>query len=874
MSRMVSVALAALAVTCIGLSIAAGASARPPLHGDLDPRLLPNGELAAPLRAAAAPARHAVRESGWCERVAAGPAGARDVRVDLSAAAATTREFSVASPFGVADRALTAALTGPVKPNTVGAMLAAYAAALGDVCLARASPDALGRAKVRRLGPVALVTPGSGQHVLPRGTRVVVIDLRDLPAVDGLAAALERAAAPALKTPVERPARRVRTHDGPVDELFLADNIYSTSVTLDEQPAIAGTGSRDMPIVLLTSKRMAPDAAAFAGTLRFTRRAWIVGADVLAEVAEADWRGVADRGLAIRTQYFEQLTQGAGSQVLPAEIVHQEDPNDPTTTSYRRNLHAGPDTRVIDVTIDAPDDSDIDLYLLQDVDDDGSFSFPDEVVALSASPTADEHLRLSAQAGEYQIWVHGFFVPGGTAAFELAIKLQDGHPWPDVIPADLSPTGIAGAVHRLDHGAPGPVSGPAQRSVPEVVNPFGDRKPVVTAKPELRAALVTAHGMTRLFFPYFATVGDRIDARLIETLESVERGRGSDRRSAEDVLQRFGEALHDGHQFVFDLAPRTYGFLPVFLEEVGGRPVVRRSAIPELRAGDTILSMNGRRIEDIYAQQYRLTSTATHGYQFDVASRYVSRLYGTTTVKVADPGGAARTVTIEPQPFALYNAARAPSVSARPNGPLSDLGAPQLHYLNLNSFTSPTAADVNAAIADALARDSAGIVVDMRGYPGGDHFATAAQLINDVFLSPQFIVPFRAGPDHFEETFSQFPIGPFAQPVWNGRPIVLLTGPHAVSAAENFMQMLVGSGRVTAIVGVSSSAGTNGNITGISLPGGWLFTYTGMRVLNPDGSRFHGIGIVPTVRTTLTAADLRDGVDRDLLAAIDVLDGP
>jgi hypothetical protein len=112
-----------------------------------------------------------------------------------------------------------------------------------------------------------------------------------------------------------------------------------------------------------------------------------------------------------------------------------------------------------------------------------------------------------------------------------------------------------------------------------------------------------------------------------------------------------------------------------------------------------------------------------------------------------------------------------------------------------------------------------------------------------------------------------FPIG---GPRFDG-PIVVLTGPHAVSAAENFMQMLVGADRVT-VVG-QRSAGTNGNITGVSLPGGFGFTFTGMEVLNPDGSRFHGIGIEPDVYVPLTAQDLRDGVDRDLLTAIDLLSG-
>ena len=107
-----------------------------------------------------------------------------------------------------------------------------------------------------------------------------------------------------------------------------------------------------------------------------------------------------------------------------------------------------------------------------------------------------------------------------------------------------------------------------------------------------------------------------------------------------------------------------------------------------------------------------------------------------------------------------------------------------------------------------------------------------------------------------------------ASPSYAG-PIVLITGPGAVSAAENFMMMLVGAGRVT-VVG-RTSAGTNGNITGVQLPGGFSFSFTGMAVTFPDGSRFHGVGIVPDVEVQPTAADYASRRDAELLAAIQIL---
>ena len=84
------------------------------------------------------------------------------------------------------------------------------------------------------------------------------------------------------------------------------------------------------------------------------------------------------------------------------------------------------------------------------------------------------------------------------------------------------------------------------------------------------------------------------------------------------------------------------------------------------------------------------------------------------------------------------------------------------------------------------------------------------------------------------------------------------------------MQMLVGADRLVAVVG-RQSAGTNGNVTGLTLPGGFIFSYSGLEVHNPDGSRFFGVGIVPDHEVPIRAEDLRDGIDRALLEAVCVL---
>lgn len=86
--------------------------------------------------------------------------------------------------------------------------------------------------------------------------------------------------------------------------------------------------------------------------------------------------------------------------------------------------------------------------------------------------------------------------------------------------------------------------------------------------------------------------------------------------------------------------------------------------------------------------------------------------------------------------------------------------------------------------------------------------------------------------------------------------------------------MLVDAGRVH-VIGRTSAA-TNGNITGLQLPGAFGFSFTGMDVRHADAQQsvFHGVGIVPEDGdVTLDAAELAAGVDPELTAALAWLAG-
>ncbi len=121
-----------------------------------------------------------------------------------------------------------------------------------------------------------------------------------------------------------------------------------------------------------------------------------------------------------------------------AAAVKQDDPNDPSTASFKR---VDTITHASRATWALPDvgGDDLDLYVVYDANNDGTFS-PDEIVGSSTGGAgAAESVTLVAPPnGNYQVWVHGYAV-SGPHTVPLNTDIVQG--------TDLTVTGIpAGAV--------------------------------------------------------------------------------------------------------------------------------------------------------------------------------------------------------------------------------------------------------------------------------------------------------------------------------------------------------------------------------------------------------------------------------------------
>jgi thiol-disulfide isomerase/thioredoxin len=99
--------------------------------------------------------------------------------------------------------------------------------------------------------------------------------------------------------------------------------------------------------------------------------------------------------------------------------------------------------------------------------------------------------------------------------------------------------------------------------------------------------------------------------------------------------------------------------------------------------------------------------------------------------------------------------------------------------------------------------------------------------------------------------------------------LAFLTDGRAISYAESYMG-IIEAYKLAEIVG-EPTAGTNGNINWVVLPGEYRVIFTGMKVLKHDGSRHHGIGIQPTVAVSRTIIGVREKRDEQLERAIDLV---
>jgi uncharacterized protein (TIGR03437 family) len=374
------------------------------------------------------------------------------------------------------------------------------------------------------------------------------------------------------------------------------------------------------------------------------------------------------------------------------------------------------------------------------------------------------------------------------------------------------------------------------------------------------AGVTIAWNVAQHFYPYFDVIQTDWPATLANALRSAATDAGADNYFV--TLSRMWAALHDGHGWV--TGPQVNLLAPLIWDWAENQlviTVVKSGASPGVEKGDRVLRINGKAAEDALSNQQQLVSGATPQWI----------LYRALLALVECPN-AAKTMQLEIEPYASPGTSRSIQLTCGTDnkwneprvGVVAEL-EPGIMYLDLNNLTEDAWSKAVAAASNAK-----GVIFDLRGYP--QTFTYLEHLRAQALGSAQWHVPTPAKPDRIDFTFqaSSWELPPL-QPAIGGRRVFLTNG-RAVSAAETVMG-IVENYRLAEIVG-DTTAGTNGNINYVILPGGFSLGFTGMKVLKTDGSQHHGVGIHATIPSFRTRKGIAEGRDEVLARGVEILKGP
>lgn len=186
---------------------------------------------------------------------------------------------------------------------------------------------------------------------------------------------------------------------------------------------------------------------------------------------------------------------------------------------------------------------------------------------------------------------------------------------------------------------------------------------------------------------------------------------------------------------------------------------------------------------------------------------------------------------------------------------------------NIGYVTLKSIKEEDIPIIKESFKNTKGIIIDIRNYPS----TFVPFLLGSFFVAETTpFVKFTGGNvDHPGEfTFTealQIPKGP---ETYTGK-LVVIVNELSQSQAE-YTAMAFRAGANTTIIG-STTAGADGNVSTILLPGGLRTMISGIGVYYPDGTETQRVGIVPDIEVHPTIEGIKAGRDELLEKALEII---
>lgn len=367
------------------------------------------------------------------------------------------------------------------------------------------------------------------------------------------------------------------------------------------------------------------------------------------------------------------------------------------------------------------------------------------------------------------------------------------------------------------------------------------------------------------WFPYREVMDEDWDGVLREFVPRLTAARTRDDYAA--AMMALIARAHDTHANLWNALdvrpPRGKAQVPVLVRFIENQAVVTgysHAALGPatgLRLGDAIREIDGVPVDTLLARWRPLYAASNEAARLrDVGNALTRGEPGPVRLTVKRDG-----LTVD------VSAMRAPLDSLnRMSGRTHDLPGPAFRrlsddvaYLKMSSVKTGEVADYVRGALGARC-----LIIDLRNYPSAFLvFDFGRHLVSKPTPFVMFTSCDTRNPGAFDwgQTLSLTP----AEPHFEGGVAILVDEITQSSAEYHAMALRA---RPSSLVVGSMTAGADGNVSGIPLPGGLRTMISGIGVFYPDHRPTQRVGILPDVVVRPTIAGIRAGRDEVMEAAI------
>jgi C-terminal processing protease CtpA/Prc len=412
-------------------------------------------------------------------------------------------------------------------------------------------------------------------------------------------------------------------------------------------------------------------------------------------------------------------------------------------------------------------------------------------------------------------------------------------------------------------------AGPRTTQTTEKDEPYAD---MVFPNVEYRLlALFRYWNVVNNFFPYKHLIGDSWKTVLARYIPKFEANK--DAADYQLTVRELVTEMHDSHGGLrnANAASEKLGtFMPPVVTGYREKQSVITKVLDDklpVKAGDVVVSINEEPVEKKREFLSRYTSASTE--QWLMRSVNARLLFGpkdsVAKLKVRGASGDVRDVELvrslssaDPKLMGIFKRTT-PVIQVLPSG---------YGYVDLDRLQVGEIDKMFETIKGTTA-----VIFDMRGYPNGTAWTIAPRLTDKGnVVAALFSRPILEATSLTNTELADSPSYAFSQrlpdgpgDVYRGKVVVLINE-DAISQAEHTCMFFEAATDVTFIG--TPTAGANGDITYMVLPGNLTISFSGHDVRHADGRQLQRVGIQPTIRVTPTIRGLIDGRDEILEEAV------